>query len=147
MTGYPRGAWSRDVYPAAEALAKLGVRPGDRLACFGDRACYPDPYWARLVGAQLFAQVDTLDRDPAPLWREYANKPEIADTLRKQGVKVLVAVFGRAAQEPEGWVQLGSTDLYALPLTLATGTAPTEMQAQQTDVTAHPAADERHMKD
>ena len=124
VTGYPRGAYSRETYPAAEGLVKLGVRPGDRLACLGDQACYPDPYWARLAGAQVFAQVDTLNRDPAALWRQYTNKTEIVDALRSQGVKVLVAMFGPEVREPDGWVQLGSSDLYALPLGTAEGTPP-----------------------
>ncbi len=116
VTGYPRGAYSKETYPAAEGLLKLGVRPGARLACLGDQACYPDPYWARLVGAQMFAQVDTLNRDPAELWRGYGNKAEIVNALKGEGVKVLVAMFGPAAREPEGWVQLGSSNLYALPI-------------------------------
>ena len=97
-------------------LAALGVRPGDRLACLGDQACYPDPYWARLVGAQLYAQVDTPNQNPAALWREYPNQQQIVQLLRGQGIKVLVAMFGPAAREPDGWVQLGPSDLYALPL-------------------------------
>lgn len=116
VTGYPRGAYSMETYPAADGLAKLGVKPGDRLACLGDQACYPDPYWVRLAGAQLFAQVDTLNRDPAALWRGYPNKQQIVERLRGQGVKVLVAMFGPATRQPEGWVQLGSSNLYGLPL-------------------------------
>lgn len=132
VMGYPRGAYSKEAYPAAEGLVKLGVRPGDRLACLGDQACYPDPYWARLVGAQLFAQVDTLNQDPAALWRGYANKPEILNALKGQRVKVLVAMFGPATREPEGWVQLGSSDLYALPMVIAERSLPAGVTAQET---------------
>ena len=116
VTGYPRGAYSKEAYPAAEGLAAMGVRPGDTLACLGDQACYPDPYWARLAGTQLLVQIDTLNQDPAAMWRSYRNKPEIAAALRGQGVKVLVAMFGPAARQPEGWVQLGSSNLYGLRL-------------------------------
>ncbi len=116
VTGYPRGAYSKETYPAAEGLQTMGVRPGDRLACLGDQACYPDPYWARLTGAQLTVQVDTVNGDPAAEWQAYANKTEIQEVLRKQHIKVLVARFGQAPRQPEGWVQLGSSDLYGLPI-------------------------------
>ena len=127
VTGYPRGAYSRETYPAAAGLIKLGIQPGDRVACLGDQACYPDPYWVRLAGAQLFAQVDTVNQDPATLWRSYANKQQIIDALRGQGVKVLVAMFGPSARQPDGWSQLGSSDLYALPLVPAAASSTTAM--------------------
>lgn len=114
VTGYPSGAYSKETFPAARGLEALGVKPGDKLACLGDQACYPDPYWARLVGAQLMAQVDTLNQDPAFLWRSYRNKEVIIEALRSQEVKVLVAKFEPAAQQPEGWTQLGSSNLYGL---------------------------------
>ena len=115
-TGYPRGAYSKESYPAAAGLQAMGVRAGDKLACLGDQACYPDPYWVRLVGAQLMVEVGTQNRDPAAEWRGYANKEAIKEALRGQHIKVLVAAFGTAAHQPEGWVQLGSSGLYGLPI-------------------------------
>ena len=129
VTGYPRGAYSRETYPAAEGLIKLGIQPGDRVACLGDQACYPDPYWVRLAGAQLFAQVDTLNQNPATLWRNYANKQGVVDALRGQDVKVLVAMFGPSARQPDGWSQLGSSDLYALPLGNSAATPAAQMES------------------
>ena len=116
VTGFPRGAYSRATYPAAAGLRAMGVRPGDKLACLGDQACYPDPYWARLVGAQLIAQVDTRNRDPAAEWSRYQNKTEILATLRAQAVRVLVTNFYPGTHPPEGWVQLGESNLYGLAI-------------------------------
>ena len=116
VAGYPSGAWSPEIYGAAHGLVNLGLKPGEPVACLGDQACYPDPYWARLAHTQLLAQVDTLNRDPAAIWRETPNQGEVIDALRREHIRFLVAIFPPAAQEPAGWVQLGATHYFALPI-------------------------------
>ena len=67
-------AWrDREQYGAAEGLEKLGVRPGDEIACVGEDACLMDHYWARLAGVRVLTEIyeptnehliDVLDKMP-----------------------------------------------------------------------------------
>ncbi len=116
VAGYPSGAWNFEIYGAAHGLVDLGLQPGQPVGCLGDQACYPDPYWARLAHTQIMAQVDTLNRDPAAIWQQTPNQGEVVDALRRDHIRFLVAKFPPAAKEPAGWVQLGSTHYFALPI-------------------------------
>jgi hypothetical protein len=113
-TGYPRGAYSKQIYPAARGLAELGIVPGDKVACMGDTACYVDQYWARVAGTQILNEVEVpLNQNPALYWQADGNGKKIAATLAQQPVKAIVAIFPPAASQPEGWRQLGDSDFYA----------------------------------
>ena len=58
QSGVVPAAWySPSIYGAAEALAKLGVRPGDEVACMGTLACLNDAYWMRLAGVRTLTEV------------------------------------------------------------------------------------------
>jgi hypothetical protein len=121
-------AW-RDpqIYGAAEGLAKLGVKPGDEIACIGTKACVYDPYWARLAGVRILTEINKPDAvrlvdqmDAIP------NRQQVYDVLKGEGARVLVGNFDPGAMNPkhpsaDGWVRLGETNFYALPLTLAVG--------------------------
>jgi hypothetical protein len=118
-------AW-RDpqIYGAATALRNMGLKPGDEIACIGTTACLYDHYWARIAGLRIFTEiykpkveglVDQMDAMP--------NRQAVYDLLRGEGARVLVGKFDPGemnSQHPSaaGWVRLGGTDFYALPLTL-----------------------------
>ena len=88
-------AWlEHDQYGAAEGLAKLGLHPGDEVACVGEDACLIDNYWARLAGVRVLTEIyepthehliDVLDAMP--------NRQAALATVRAQGAKVLVGGF------------------------------------------------------
>lgn len=116
-------AWhDHDQHGAAEGLERLGVRPGDEIACIGEDACLIDHYWARLAGVRLLTEVyepthhqliDRLDAMP--------NRDIVLSTVRAEGAKVLVGGFDPGemnASHPAaaGWLRLGETRFYALPL-------------------------------
>lgn len=112
--GYPRGAYSLQVYPAAKGLSDLGIVPGQIAACFGNRACYNDHYWARLAGTQILAEIEVPDgSDPGAFWDALTDQPQIIAALRQRGIAVIVAAFAPSAHIPQGWRQLGATDFYA----------------------------------
>ena len=114
VTGYPRGAYSKQIYPAAQALNELGIGPGGTVACIGDEACYVDHYWARLAGTPIRAEVEVPnDGDPGAFWKTVADKTAVLNALRTQRVKALVGIFAPSMQAPEGWRQLGTSNFYA----------------------------------
>ena len=113
-------AWrSTNIYGAAEGLGRMGVKPGDEIACVGTGACLYDPYWARLAGARVLTEiydplpdhlVDRLDASP--------NRQQAYDVVRQQGARVLVGMFDPGemnASHPAaaGWERLGETNFYA----------------------------------
>jgi MFS family permease len=116
--------FARQRYSAAKGLAEIGVKPGDEIACMDIMACVNDPYWARLAGVRVLTEVfnsGTLnllaELDGLP------NRQQVYDVVKAQGAKVLVAVFEPGTMTGEtpaskGWVRLGMTNYYALPLNL-----------------------------
>ncbi len=118
-------AW-RDpqIFGAAEGLAKMGVKPGDEIACIGTLACVNDFYWARLAGVRILTEIyeskpdhliDQLDALP--------NRAQAYSVVQGQGARVLVGLFDPGEMNPShpaaaGWVRLGETSYYALPLNL-----------------------------
>ena len=57
------------------------------------------------------------------------NRQQAIDAVRTQGAKVLVGCFNPSSMTPttvtKGWLQLGGTPYYVLPLNLHTQAAPT----------------------
>ncbi|MFC6646090.1 hypothetical protein ACFQBQ_10960 [Granulicella cerasi] len=106
-----------EVIPAGDALVAMGIQPGDNVACFGGKACYLDHYWARVAGAQILEEVESPDDQPAlPYWKTLNNTAAVQAKLHELGARVLVARFPEVAAKPAGWVQLGHTEFFALPL-------------------------------
>ena len=117
VTGYPRGAYSTQIYPAALGLNQLGITPGQTVACFGSQACYVDHYWARLAGTPIRAEIEVPDySDPGAFWSKQQNKQQALDGLRSTGVSAVVGFFAPSAHIPEGWRQLGESNFYAYDL-------------------------------
>jgi len=123
--GSGQAAWySPSMFGAAKALNAMGVGNGDDVACMGTIACLNDPYWMRL--ADVHVRTEVYNPDPAGLLEEFEglpNREQVLDVVKAQGAKVLVASFepgvmtGRTPAS-SGWVRLGETNLYALPLNI-----------------------------
>jgi hypothetical protein len=110
--------YNSELNPMAKALEAMGLKSGDKIACFGDAACYVDHQWARLVGVQILAEVQTPNNaDPQQLWDSVADKRTITEPLKKMGLRLIVTKFANSARKPDGWVQLGDSDFFAYPLT------------------------------
>lgn len=102
----------------------MGVKPGDEIACIGTLACVNDFYWARLAGVRILTEIyeskpdhliDQLDALP--------NRAQAYSVVQGQGARVLVGLFDPGEMNPShpaaaGWVRLGETSYYALPLNL-----------------------------
>ena len=109
--------YNPEMNPMAEALNSMGLQPGDKIACFGDTACYVDHQWARLAGAQILAEVETPNSaDPQQVWDAIADKNTITEPLKKMGLRFIVTKFANSAHKPDGWVQLGDSNFFAYPL-------------------------------
>jgi hypothetical protein len=122
--GLPAAWYSPSIFGAAKALNALGVGHGDDVACMGTIACLNDPYWMRL--ADVHVRTEVYNPDPTHLLEEFEglpNRQQVYDVLKSQGAKVLVASFepgamtGRTSAS-SGWIRLGETNLYALPLNI-----------------------------
>jgi 4-amino-4-deoxy-L-arabinose transferase-like glycosyltransferase len=117
VTGYSRGAYSKEIYPAAKGLQDLGILPGQTVACFGDMASYVDIYWARLAGTPIRAEIEVPNGgDAGEFWNAQTNKAEVLNALRVRNIAAIVAAFRPSSHIPEGWRQLGTSDFYAYPL-------------------------------
>jgi hypothetical protein len=122
--GLPAAWVSPQIYGAAKALNALGVGEDDEIACMGTIACLNDPYWMRLADVRVLTEV--YNPDAKHLLEEYEglpNRQQVDDVLKAQGAKVLVAAFdpgGMTGRTPAsaGWIRLGESDLYALPLNI-----------------------------
>lgn len=118
-------AWySPEIFGAAAALETMGVKPGDEVACIGTTACLFDHYWARLAGVHILTEI--YAPDPKHLVAQLdalPNREQTYDVVRGQGARVLVGHFdpgemNAAHPASTGWVRLGETGFYALPLNL-----------------------------
>jgi hypothetical protein len=119
-------AWYKpNIVEAAKGLNALGVGHGDEIACMGTIACLNDPYWMRLANVRVLTEV--YNPDAKHLLEEYEglpNRQQVEDVLKAQGAKVVVAAFdpgemtGRTPASA-GWIRLGESSLYALPLNIA----------------------------
>ncbi len=119
------------VFPAVAALEQLGLRSGGKLACMGDQACYVDQYWARLAGAQILAEIETPgEADPAAVWSSLPDKRTVTAPLAAGGIEYIVTKFPNSLRKPDGWIQLGTTDLFAYPLRSTPVSAQVQARAQ-----------------
>jgi hypothetical protein len=118
----PAPWYSPEIYGAAKGLQALGVKPGDEIACIGTTACLHDPYWMRLAGVRTVTEVyNPDDKHLMQQLQGLPNRQQVYDTVKAEGAKVLVASFDPGemnASASTGWVRLGATQFYALPLNL-----------------------------
>lgn len=118
-------AWeSPAIFDAAHGLAKLGVKPGDEIACMGVTACLHDHYWARLAGARITTEIYAPEqKNLLEAWEDLPDQQQAVATVKAQGAKVMVAYFAphdkaRRTAEEQGWRELDGTSYWALPLNL-----------------------------
>jgi hypothetical protein len=143
VAGLPAAWYSPAMFGAAKELNALGVGSGDEIACMGTIACLNDPYWMRLADVRVLTEV--YNPDAKHLLEEFEglpNRQQVEDVVKAQGAKVLVAAFdpgemtGRTPASA-GWIRLGESDLYALPLNIpapapaAPATLPWDMSGQE----------------
>jgi len=127
VAGLVHGWRDPEIFGAAEGLRSMGVQPGDEIACVGTKACLDDHYWARLAGVQILTEM--YESDPKHLIDQLDALPnceQAYDVARAQGAKVLVGYLdpgemNAAHPASAGWVRLGATAFYALPLNLPSG--------------------------
>lgn len=119
----PVPAWrSLGVFGAAKGLADMGVKPDDEIACIGTMACLYDPYWARLAGVRILTEIyDPVPEHLVDHLNAMPNRERAYSVVRQEGARVLVGVFDPGEMNPAhpaaaGWVRLGETNYYALPL-------------------------------
>jgi 4-amino-4-deoxy-L-arabinose transferase-like glycosyltransferase len=122
-TALPQPWYNPQIFGAAQALQKMGVKPGDEIACMGAAACLDQNYWARLAGVRILTEIYNPNGNLFKQWAGLPNRAQVLDVLRNQGAKVLVAHFDPAAFDAaslagQGWIRLDDTALYALPITL-----------------------------
>ncbi len=126
VAGLAHGWYDPQIFGAAQGLRALGVRPGDEVACVGTTACLYDHYWARLAGVRILTEI--YEPEPKHLIDQLQAMPNLTqayDAVRAQGARVLVGRFdpgemNTAHPASAGWVRLGETAFYALPLNLKT---------------------------
>jgi 4-amino-4-deoxy-L-arabinose transferase-like glycosyltransferase len=133
VEGLPHAWYSKQIFGAAQGLHALGVKPGDEVACVGTTACLFN-YWARLAQVRVLTEVDNPTGNHLLEELEgLPNRQQVYDVVKGQGAKVMVGQFDPAAMTgrtpaSSGWVRLGETDYYALPLNLP-NPAPAELPA------------------
>ncbi len=114
LIGRSAGLYSAEVDGAARGLDALGVRAGEGVACMGGKACYLDPYWARLAKVQIAGEVEVPDEvSTDEAWASFREKEAIYAALRSQDIRFVVTVMPRRAAVPEGWQQLGASSFFA----------------------------------
>jgi hypothetical protein len=116
-------AWrDHDQYGAAEGLARLGIHPGDEVACIGEDACLTDNYWARLARVRVLTEIyEPTDEHLIDVLDAMRNRAAALSMVKAEGAKVLVGGFDPGEMNgthpaAAGWVRLGETRFYALPM-------------------------------
>jgi 4-amino-4-deoxy-L-arabinose transferase-like glycosyltransferase len=138
----PHPWYNPQMFGAARALEAMGVRPGDQVACMGAMACLNNGYWARLAGVRVLTEIYNPNPHLFEQWEGLPNRAQAYDILKRRGASVLVAEFdpgvmSSSAPAAAGWVRLGETSLYALPLNLHS-TLPPNAATTSTTPTALP---------
>ena len=97
----------------ARQLNLMGVEPGDKVAIIGNHLPY---FWARLAGVKIVAE--TLMNDPpcggkGCLEQTTARWLRVKDLLAASGARIVVSPCIHGVVDQEGWVQLGTTGIFA----------------------------------
>jgi hypothetical protein len=100
-------------WEAAAALSRKGLQPGDRVAVLGHTSVAD--YWAHLAHVQIVAD---MPKEALPAYWD-ASAEARSRTLHlfaMTGAKFLVTPTSPPASQMSGWLCLGTTGYYALPL-------------------------------
>ncbi len=104
---------------AAEALLKMGVKPGAKVAFIGDGFT---AYWARLARVRIVAEVPEIHGDAATFRSAYPwVKDPVLRALATTPAQCVIAQDLPASVLPDGWQQVADTKLYLKPLPHPTG--------------------------
>jgi len=103
-----------EYWTVAVALKKLGLQPGQKVASIGRSS---ESYWARLAGAQISLEI------PPQVSNRYwildsAGRAVVNKVFIDHGATMVVASYPPAGGGP-GWIRLGSSAFYGLPLVTA----------------------------
>jgi hypothetical protein len=93
-------------WSAAQALASLGVAPGDDIGYIGD-SYYA--YWARLADVHIVAE---MRGDASELWADALKRALVMDAFARGGAARVVADRIPAWATDSLWTRLGTSDLY-----------------------------------
>ncbi len=123
LRGYHEGWQQTPLLEVARSLQQMGVRPGDEVACIGTIACINDPYWMRAAGVRTLTEIFVNDDHLVEDLQRMPNRDEAYRVVKGEGARVLVGHFEPGYMEAagtvaSGWVRLGNTDYFALPLNL-----------------------------
>ena len=92
----------------AEALADLGIQPGDQVGVIG--YAY-DSFWARLAKVRITAEM--LDRDAEELWRgDNVLQQSVLESFADAGVKAVVAEYVPPYADVSDWHRVGNSNYY-----------------------------------
>jgi hypothetical protein len=99
-------------WTVAAALKKLGLQPGQRVASIGRSS---ESYWARLAAVQISLEIPPKGSNR--YWiLDSAGRGVVNKVFTDYGATMIVANNPPAGGGP-GWIRLGSSAFYALPLT------------------------------
>jgi hypothetical protein len=105
--GEPHEYWT-----VAAALQELGLQRGQKVASIGRSS---ESYWARLAGVQIALEIPPQVSDR--YWiLDAAGRRKVNKVFTDHGATMAVASYPPAGGGP-GWIRLGSSAFYGLPLT------------------------------
>ncbi len=89
----------------ARELRKMGLQPGDKVACLGYGL---KAYWARLARVQIVADMPTWNVNL--FWAlDNPSQQQVIQALRERGVRAIVAPSGPEEARSQGWAKVGAT--------------------------------------
>jgi hypothetical protein len=101
-------ASSNTEWRVADALNRLGLRKGDKVAVIGNSV---DAYWARLARVQIIAEIRKRDR--FHFWAADPQvKSQVIETLANTGAKMIVADTVPNYFSTSGWQKIENTGYY-----------------------------------
>ena len=92
----------------AEALHRLGIKPGDKVAIIGYGF---DSFWARLARVQIVAEM--LDWEADPFWLgNSVTRSKVIQAFARTGAKAIVAEHVPNYASLSGWHQVNNSNYY-----------------------------------
>jgi hypothetical protein len=100
----------RNVYwDVAQNLAKIGVKPGDKVALIASKA---GVHWARLAGVKIVSEMPLGEDDI--FWNaDRATQERVFAAFASTGSRVVVVQAPPRGAVQSGWRQIGDTSYYA----------------------------------
>ena len=99
-------------WETAQALQKIGLKPGDRVAVIAAKG---EGHWARLAKLKVVAEL-RWGQDGAFWAGGHATRERVFAAFAATGSRVVVVKEPPPSAANEGWVQLGETPYYAYRL-------------------------------